>query len=267
MATRLQPTLPNAPAVAWLALAFGGVAAALVHAPARWLAEPVRQATKGQVELLAPQGTVWSGQAWLTLTGGENSRDRVTLPSPVTWGVRWPTGLTLNAPCCLQGPLTVRWVPGWSTQAFQIPAHHSQWPAGLLTGLGAPWNTLQLHAQLALRTPGITWLWQADRGARWQGSATLDVLDASSRLSTVRPLGSYRISVDWPEGQASAGDPSMQLSTLNGSLLLSGQGQWLGGRLRLQGEAAAAPGREDALNNLMNLLGRRVNGRTQIKIG
>jgi general secretion pathway protein N len=113
----------------------------------------------------------------------------------------------------------------------------------------------------------MTWQWQAGHGSRWQGSAMLDVLDASSRLSTVRPLGSYRLSVHWPDGQAPSADPTVQLGTLSGSLLLDGNGQWLGGRLRLQGEASAAPGREDALNNLMNLLGRRVNGRTQIKIG
>jgi len=258
---------PTTPAVAWLAMGLGGLVALLAHAPARWLTEPIRQATNGRVELLAPQGTVWNGQAWLTLTGGENSHDRVTLPSPLAWTVQWPTALALRAPCCLMEPLTLRWQPGWSTQVVHVPAHQSQWPASLLMGLGAPWNTLQLHAKLALSTPGLMWQWQADRGPRWQGSAMLDVLDASSRLSTVRPLGSYRLSAHWPDAQATPSEPTVQLTTLGGSLLLDGQGQWLGGRLRLQGEATAAPGREDALNNLMNLLGRRVNGRTQIKIG
>ena len=261
-----RPSSP-APAVAWWAAALGGLMALLAHAPARWLAEPLQQATNGRVELSAPQGTLWNGQAWLTLTGGENSHDRVTLPSPVAWTVRWPTELTLQAACCLPQPLTLRWQPGWTSQTMQIPAHQSQWPASLLMGLGAPWNTLQLHAQLAMNTPGLVWQWHAGRAPHLQGSATLDVLDASSRLSTVRPLGSYRLRAQWPDAQATSTEPTVQLSTLSGSLLLDGQGQWLGGRLRLQGEATAAPGREDALNNLMNLLGRRVNGRTQIKIG
>ena len=258
---------PSHPAVVWWAAALGGLMALLAHAPARWLANPIHHATNGRVELSAPQGTVWSGQAWLTLTGGENSHDRVTLPSPVVWTVHGATTLTLQAACCLPQPLTLRWQPGWGSQSLQIPNHRSLWPASLLTGLGAPWNTLQLQAVLAMDTPGLVWHWHAGRAPQLQGSATLDVLDASSRLSTVRPLGSYRLSAQWPDTQAASTEPTVQLSTLSGSLLLDGQGQWLGGRLRLQGEATAAPGREDALNNLMNLLGRRVNGRTLIKIG
>jgi general secretion pathway protein N len=92
----------------------------------------------------------------------------------------------------------------------------------------------------------------------------VDALDMASRLSTLRPLGSYRL-----ELQAAAGGHSttLNLSTLRGGLRLQGSGQWVGGRLRFQGEAQAAPGREPALDNLLNILGRRQGPRSILNIG
>ena len=53
----------------------------------------------------------------------------------------------------------------------------------------------------------------------------------------------------------------------SGALLLSGRGH-LGARgLQLRGEARAAAGQEAALNNLLNILGRREGALTRLSIG
>ena len=67
-----------------------------------------------------------------------------------------------------------------------------------------------------------------------------------------------------PEGTPT---PGLELSTLQGPLLLSGQGQWVGQRLRFTGEARATPEREAALSNLLNIIGRRNGARSVISIG
>jgi len=96
----------------------------------------------------------------------------------------------------------------------------------------------------------------------FQGRATLDATDISSSLSTLRPMGSYRAVL---EGGSA---PSLLLTTREGSSLrLSGSGRWTGTRLRFSGEASAAPGREDALSNLLNIIGRRDGARTIINLG
>jgi general secretion pathway protein N len=83
----------------------------------------------------------------------------------------------------------------------------------------------------------------------------------SSRLSTLKPMGSYRMVLQGGDA------PGFSLETLEGSLLLSGQGQWAGSRLRFQGEARAAPDRQEALSNLLNILGRRDGARSVITLG
>ena len=278
----------------WVVLATlaGASVAAVFNAPAQWLVEPLARVSNGRVALVNAHGTVWQGSGGLVFTGGEGSHDRTALPGAVNWQLRpvWsapvdtaatpptapppPTGpslaLTVHAPCCMQAPLAVWWSPSLGQQTVRVAAHQSTWPAALLSGLGTPWNTLQLQAGLTLATPGMQ---LQVRGNRWQGQGalTLDVADASSRLSTVKPMGSYRLIWQWPlttpDNTTATADPTLTLQTLQGALQLSGSGQWVAGRLRFEGTAQASAGREEALANLMNLLGRRQGTRTLIKIG
>lgn len=244
--------------------AVGAVGAVLVFAPASWLAAGLAQASAERVRLLDPRGTVWQGSGLLQLTGGAGSRDVAVLPGRVQWHLqpRW-SGLaaTLRADCCTPEPLrldlalqprgAVLGVDGGGT---------SDWPTGLLAGLGAPWNTLQLDGRLVLRTEGLRLHWAAGR-LELDGAAELLARDVASALSPLKPLGSYRLRV---EGGAT---PTLSLQTVEGALQLSGAGRWVGQRLHFQGEARAAPEREAALSNLLNLLGRRNGPRSLISLG
>ena len=74
-------------------------------------------------------------------------------------------------------------------------------------------------------------------------------------------MGSYRITLNG--GSTS----TLQLETLEGALQLTGSGQWVGSRLRFSGTASAAPDREAALSNLLNIIGRRRGAQSIITIG
>ena len=74
-------------------------------------------------------------------------------------------------------------------------------------------------------------------------------------------MGSYRLTL--LGGAAS----TLELNTLEGSLRLTGQGQWVGQRLRFEGEASATPESVDALSNLLNIIGRRKDATSIIKVG
>lgn len=259
-------TLPRAPwrwAVAGVCL--GALPALVLWAPARWLATGVQQASGGQLQLQQARGTVWNGSARLVLTGGADSQDQAALPGRLQWQLRpaW-NGLSarLTADCCIPAtaPLQVQVALGLGAVRAQVADGQSQWPAAALAGLGTPWNTVQPQGRLQLRTQAFALQWAAGR-LQMQGQVQLDALGLSSRLSTLRPMGSYRLQVQ------GGGAPTLQLSTLEGALLLSGNGQWVGKRLRFTGEASAAPGREAALANLLNIIGRRSGARSIITVG
>lgn len=241
--------------------------ALLLWAPARWLAWGVGQASQGQVQLHQARGTVWHGSAQLVLSGGAGSRDAQALPGRLQWQIS-PGWMSLQlqflADCCMQQSASARLQAGLSTLQLQLSDHTSTWPAALLSGLGAPWNTLQAAGQLKLRSQSLQLHWAAGR-LRLQGLVELDALNMSSKLSTLQPMGSYRLQLrGTPEGSAT---PDLQLSTLQGSLQLQGQGQWVGQRLRFTGEASAQEGSEAALSNLLNIIGRRQGTRSLLSLG
>lgn len=243
----------------------GGMLTLSLAAPARWLAAAVAQATQGMVQLADAQGTVWNGQARLILTGGRGSRDRITLPGPAHWQLRLHFDglhLRLHASCCTQpeAPLALHISPRWGGAQVQLHDAQTHWPAALLAGLGTPFNTLALQGELGLHTRQLALDWQAGR-LQLHGHADLTLRNMRSRLSTVQPLGSYQVQLQGGEAM------SIHLSTLEGALLLNGQGQWIGQRLRFEGQASAAPGLHDQLANLLNLLGRRQGELALISLG
>lgn len=243
---------------------FGSLLVLLASAPARWLAAGVKHASNTHVQLIQTTGTVWSGSGQLKLTGGTGSQDQATLPDRVHWRLGM-AGLGLkiqiHADCCtVAEPLRLRVTPRWQGMEIQVDDGQSRWPAAPLAGLGTPLNTIQAQGELTLSTQQLVATWVAGR-LTLLGSAELIARNISSRLSTLRPMGSYQLRVDGGSGI------HLSLSTLEGSLLLSGEGQWVGSRLRFQGEARAAPGLEAQLANLLNVLGRRQADRAIISIG
>ncbi|WCM92501.1 type II secretion system protein N [Acidovorax sp. NCPPB 2350] len=255
------PRSPRAWALAGCLL--GALPALLTFAPAQWLAQGVERVSGGQVLLAQARGTVWTGSAQVVLTGGHGSADQAALPGRLQWQVRpaW-TGLRalLSADCCTAAPLAARITPRWGGVHVAIADGQSQWPAAVLSGLGTPFNTLQPQGQLALRTQGLA-LDSAAGRLVVEGQAQLDALGMSSRLSTLRPMGSYRLALRGGEVT------TLTLSTLDGALRLTGSGRWIGQRLRFEGEATAAPEREGALANLLNIIGRRTGARSLITVG
>ncbi|MEI7782989.1 MAG: type II secretion system protein N [Betaproteobacteria bacterium] len=260
----LQPkTTGRARPAAWLPALVGlmlGVGLALLtQAPARWLAPWV--AGTGHLQLLDAQGTLWQGSARLQLTGGPGSRDQALLPDRIEWqtGASWSAlHLDIKALCCTSEPL--RLSLGWagSSARLSLADHRSLWPADVLSGLGTPWNTLQPTGKLQLQTQGLSWDLAT---ARLQGGATVDLQDLGSALSTIRPIGHYRLSLQ------GADTSQLTLSTVEGALQLQGQGQWLNGRWRFKGHASTEPALEPALGNLLNIIGRREGARSIISFG
>lgn len=253
----------------------GVLAALIVFAPASWLARALASATDDHLLIVDTRGSIWNGSGVLVLTGGAGSRDASALPGRLHWRMGpkvhgWGLGLQLAArqDCCINGDLLLGIRPGLGRVEISID-NQADWlarlPAGLLAGLGTPWNTLQLGGSLRLSARELK-LESVQSRWRQSGELQLDLLNMSSRVSTVAPLGSYRFTVT--ADPANPGVSTLRLSTLDGALQLSGAGTLnSGGKSRFTGEAGAAPGREEALNNLLNIIGRRQGARSVLTIG
>ncbi|HVZ44262.1 MAG TPA: type II secretion system protein N [Ramlibacter sp.] len=242
----------------------GVLAATLLFAPAQWLAAAVRHATRGQIVLAEPRGTVWNGSAQLVMTGGAGSADAAALPGRLDWTLRPRldgAAARLSAACCTAQPIPVRLHARLAGARLEVGDGTLHVAAIALAGLGTPWNTLQLEGELLMSSQALSVEWVEGRLAI-AGRAELVAQNLSSRLSTLRPMGSYRITL------AGGAVPTVRLDTLEGALRLTGSGQWVGQRLHFAGEASAAePKNAPALENLLNILGRRNGPRSMISIG
>lgn len=266
---RRSPSFPGAtpprPPWRWATAGalLGLLATLLLYAPAVWLAHLVEAASGGQVQLSDARGTVWQGSAQLVLTGGQGSRDSAALPGRLRWQIR-PTLTALQvdvaADCCTTAPVGLRLTPRWRGASLQVSDSQSRWPTALLVGLGTPWNTLQIEGQLAFATRNLSVEWSAGQ-VSLAGHAEWTATDMSSRLSPLKPMGSYRIML------TGGRMPQLDVATTEGRLHLSGSGSWVGSRLRFRGEARAAPESEAALSSLLNIIGRRQGERAIISIG
>ena len=274
-----NPTPHTSTRWAWAGAGMGLALAFIIQAPAHWLTQAIEQASGERVLLPDAQGTVWNGSAqWVLNEGPLNiattpntarSASTTSLPTRVTWqlgpridwaNLRINLSATLASACCTPQPVRVDISPLWRGLRVQVSDHTSHWPASWLVGLGAPWNTVQPEGQMQLHTTQLQWTQQADKETL-MGQAELQMQQLSTRLSTLRPLGSYRVRMQGGDTVA------LTLDTLEGSLLLQGTGQLLNGRLLFSGEASATPDAEAALSNVLNILGQRQGAKSILKMG
>ncbi|MGV7208187.1 type II secretion system protein N [Oxalobacteraceae bacterium A2-2] len=239
--------------LSWLLLALlTALLTLLVFLPATWVASAVENRTGGRLTLGDAQGTLWRGSAFIGGAASGNGPVTPLLPGRFQWRIS-PLALLgmvevqLDNPDALAQPVLLK--GGW--REWQVSPSALLLPADGLAGLGAPLNTLAPSGSMRLSWTGLQLV--LEQGAlAVNGRTTLEMADMGSRLSPVRPLGSYTLALDWHGQQA-----GLTLSSIKGPLLLSGSGSLNQGRLQFSGQAEAAAGFEDTLANLLNLLGQR----------
>ena len=212
----------------------------------------IEQQTGGRITLGDAQGSIWHGSAFVG--AAPSGFDPVTplLPGRFSWRLS-PTALigvidaTLENPEALDRPAQI--TGSWSQ--WQISPATLLLPAQRLAALGAPLNTIAPSGEMRLSW-SVLQLARQGKQIDLTGSMQLDLNEIASRLSPIKPLGAYRLQMDW-QGQKS----QLQLTTVQGPLVLTGAGAIDSGRLRFSGRAQAAPGQEQRLAILLNLLGQR----------
>ncbi|MFM0604933.1 type II secretion system protein N [Paraburkholderia sediminicola] len=240
---RLRVALP------WLVVAIlASAAVMLMLLPAAWITPQFAKQTRGHINLVDPAGSLWHGSATLMLAAGSDMSAASLLPGRIEWRTAfWPlfTGrvrMIMRHSEAMPDPITVDITP---RSAIVTPGAMAV-PASLLSGLGAPFNTLDLQGDVRLA-------WSDWRSFNQEafGQLTVTLNDVSSRVSLVKPLGSYRLLF-----QAQGVSSTLDLTTLKGPLMLTGNGSVSPASTSFHGTASAAPEARDNLAGLLNLLGR-----------
>lgn len=239
--------------VTWLLAGIVSIAlTALVFFPASWMASIVETQTAGRLTLGDAQGTLWRGSAFIGGAPGGNDPVTPLLPGRFSWRLSpmlllGQVDAELENTAALSRPVSV--IGSWH-QWLISPAAVSL-PAERLAALGAPLNSVQPSGQMRLSWEQLQLVRQGGE-IEMTGTMNLEMNDIASRLSPVKPLGTYNLAFDWRGQQAAA-----TLKTVQGPLLLSGSGMFANGRLQFSGKAETEAGQEERLANLLGLLGQR----------
>jgi general secretion pathway protein N len=220
------------------------LATVAIMAPAAWLADFLE--ARSPVRLVHPSGTVWRGSAQIAFSDGQRLR---VLPGRVIWRTQASGLLSGRLAVQLQHDMIdrpIRFAVG--RQGVQVEAGAARVPAALLAAVGAPFNTIRPGGTLRVQWDNM----RVGQGG-FTGSFEVDWRDAQSALSTVAPLGSYRLTATGRGGSGEA-----ELVTLRGPLLLSGRGSLDGNGIRFSGVADAQADMRSSLDGFIGLLGRRV---------
>lgn len=220
----------------------------MVMLPAAWIVPQFTRVTAGHVNLVDPAGSLWRGSATLMLAASSDGSGATLLPGRVEWTTAFLPLLTGRV------RMTMRQTEAMpdavlvdaSLRGSTMSAGAIAVPATLLAGLGAPFNTLDLDGNVRLA-------WSPWRvfGTDAFGRLTVTLAEMSSRVSLVKPLGSYEAVL-----QAQGASSTLDLSTQKGPLLLDGHGTFSRASASFNGTASATPDQRENLAGLLNLLGR-----------
>jgi len=224
----------------------------LMFFPATWLASMVEKQTAGRLTLGDAHGTLWRGSAFIG--GAASGSDPLTplLPGRFSWRLSpmvllGDVDAELENDAALSQPVTV--TGNW--HQWKVSPGAILLPAERLAALGAPLNTIQPSGQMRLSWE-LLQLTLQNKNIGIVGAMKLEINDIGSRLSPIKPLGSYDLEFDWHGSQA-----PVTLKTIKGPMLLNGSGIFANGRLQFSGTAEAEAGQEQRLANFLNLLGQR----------
>lgn len=237
----------------WLLAGLFSIAiTALIFFPVSYLVPLIESQTQGRVTLGDAQGSIWHGSAFIGSAPDAHTAITPLLPGRFSWQVS-PLILlgilevSLDNAAALSTPIHLS--GNWHD--FSISAATIALPAERLASLGAPLNTLQPAGAMRLSWQPLQ-LTVTQGALSINGNMDLAMQDIASRLSPIKPLGAYNLSLAW-HGQ----NAEVKLTSVKGPLLLQGSGTLNNGRLAFSGTAQAQAGDEAKLANLLNLLGQR----------
>lgn len=219
----------------------------IIEMPASWFAWGLNRYTSGIVRLDPIAGSLWQGSGRLVIYYPQtvphdfgNAEWRINPLWLITGRVQ--VGLQTN-----KQDMKVKTTFSLGKGTIALKDTDATFPATFISDLYQPAIMIGPQGQVRLTTSDLVFGQQ-----NVEGSAALEWLAATSSLSSVQPLGDYRLDITGAGKTA-----NLKLTTLHGDLELTGQGQWqmANGQIQFTGMANSQK-REKELESFMPLLGK-----------
>lgn len=233
----------------WLYAVFGLVFYLLfliIEMPASWFAWGLNRYTLGSVRLDPIAGSLWAGTGRLVIYYPKTTPHDL---GQTDWSINPFWLLTGRVQVALQSITADRQIKttlGIARGNLSIKDTDAVIPASLIGKLYPPATLIGPQGQVRLHTSELVFGQQS-----LEGNATLEWQGAASSLSSVQPLGDYRLDLAGVGKMA-----NFKLSTVRGVLELTGQGQWqiMTGQIQFNGHAKPIDHTAE-LDPLLKLLG------------
>ena len=218
----------------------------IVELPASWFAWGLNQYTHGTVRLDPIGGSLWSGNGKLVIYYPQSTPHDL---GTAEWGI--------NPLWLFTGCLQMHWRAGGQDASInttlrlgfgqtQLVDTDITFPAQSVSTFYPTATLLSPKGQIRVYTAKLS----IDQNGI-EGNGEILWRNAGSALSSVQPLGDYRLEL------VGAGETTtFRLSTSQGTLALTGQGQWQASTGQIQFTGSATPRERAAeLESLLKLLG------------
>jgi general secretion pathway protein N len=223
----------------------------IIEMPASWFAWGLNRYTQGTVRLDPIAGSLWGGKGRLVIYYPPikpHEFGQTEWRINPFWLIIGRVQLSVQAD---QQDKRIKTTLGVSKGSFTLKDTVAEFPAAFVAQLYAPLSLISPQGKVRINTEGLTL-----SPDKVDGVAVLEWLNAGSGLSSVQPLGDYRLEIMGTEKNA-----NLKLTTLRGDLEFTGQGQWQPQTGQVQINGSALPrARTGELESMLNMLGADQGG-------
>jgi hypothetical protein len=223
----------------------------IIEMPASWFAWGLNRYTQGTVRLDPIAGSLWGGKGRL-----------VIYYPPTTPHEFGQTEWRINPLWLIAGRVQlfvqtshqdrqIKTTLGVARNSFMLKDTEAELPAVFVAQLYKPLSLISPQGKVRISAADLTFA-----SEKLEGAAALEWLNAGSGLSSVQPLGDYRLDVTGADKNA-----NLKLTTLRGDLEFTGQGQWQPQTGQVQINGSALPrARAGELESLLSMIGTDQGG-------
>jgi general secretion pathway protein N len=218
--------------------------------PLHWFTSIVASESNCQLSLSQPAGTIWKGSAQVGFSDAKRTGSQGCLgPQAMSERFSWTSQCSAMERQCkwmVHYPNAERLLEfTLKPNGLTLSSNQIELPPELMEVLGGPWRSLHLRGKLIIRWTELAW------DSSPKGRVEVEFVNATSQISPVKPLGSYRLAFQLNQ------EVSIELSTIEGILQLAGKGNIGMSRLSFQGDAMVRPESLDSLIGLLSIIGKK----------